>query len=153
MKRDSSGRFMKGQHYSVKTQFPKGHISKPWLGKKFSIEHRKKISLALLGREGGMSGKKHSDETKRKISLAHNGTGIPQRTTKRYYHLKDKKYKNWRSKVFERDNWTCQTCGKRSCYLEPHHIKGWTKYPEFRYDIENGVTLCKECHILTRRKK
>jgi 5-methylcytosine-specific restriction endonuclease McrA len=96
--------------------------------------------------------KKQSDETRKKISLANGGTGVPQRPAKRYYHLRDKKYFEWRTKVFERDNWTCQTCRKRGVYLEPHHIKGWAKYPKLRYEVENGVTLCKECHKLTRKK-
>ena len=95
---------------------------------------------------------KLSEEVKSKLSLAHGGTGIPQRPSKRYYHLRDKRYMDWRSKVFERDSWTCQTCGKRGCYLEPHHIKGWAKYPELRYEVNNGVSLCYECHKLTRKK-
>lgn len=136
---------------------------------KFKLENRKKQSeiMKKLWREGrfknakfrypsGKDSKKYgghlSEETKRKISLSHGGTGIPQRPTKRYYHLRDCKYKEWRSKVFERDNWTCQTCGKRGVYLEPHHIKGWAKYPELRYEVENGVALCIECHKLTRKK-
>src|SRR3990167_7274609 len=90
---------------------------------------------------------------KGKMSLVHGGTGIPQRPTKRYYHLRDLKYMVWRSKVFKRDGYTCQGCGKNSCYLEPHHIKGWAKYIKLRYVVSNGLTLCKDCHTSTRRRK
>ena len=57
-------------------------------------------------------------------------------------------YKQWRMNVYLRDNFTCQYCGIKGVYLEAHHIKRWVDYPELRYDINNGVTLCKECHKL-----
>ena len=67
-------------------------------------------------------------------------------------------YKIWRSKVFRRDNFTCQECNARSkkgeaVYLEAHHIKSWAKYPKLRFVVENGQTLCDECHKLTDNYK
>ena len=61
-------------------------------------------------------------------------------------------YKQWRSNVLERDNWTCQTCQARGIPLEVHHIKTWAKYPALRYEISNGVALCLPCHNLTKKK-
>jgi hypothetical protein len=58
-------------------------------------------------------------------------------------------YRIWRLSVFNRDNFTCQECGKTNTYLQAHHIKPWSLYPNSRYDINNGITLCKECHKLT----
>ena len=128
---------------------PPNQSGKHW---KLSETTKKKMSECQIGNKNHNFGEHLTKETKRKMSLANGGTGIPQRPTKRYYHLRDKRYFEWKSKVFERDNWTCQTCSKRGCYLEPHHIKGWAKYPQSRYDVENGVALCLGCHRLTRKK-
>jgi len=57
---------------------------------------------------------------------------------------------NWRISVFKRDNYTCQLCEVRGAYLEADHIKPWAYFPELRYELSNGRTLCKKCHNLTK---
>ena len=86
---------------------------------------------------------------------------------------------DWRNTIFQRDNFTCQECYKRGCYLEAHHIIGFAvllhnflaiynqfspiedkevlvrlaiKYEPF-WNIDNGKTLCKECHNMTKDNK
>ena len=55
-------------------------------------------------------------------------------------------YTEWRNKVFERDNYTCQKCGKRQGDINAHHLNGYHWYKEGRTDVNNGVTLCSYCH-------
>ena len=62
-------------------------------------------------------------------------------------------YKEWREKVFARDDYTCCNCGERGRRLNAHHILSYANFPELRYDVENGITLCEECHKKCHSKK
>lgn len=51
----------------------------------------------------------------------------------------------WREAIYSRDGHRCQDCGAMGS-LHAHHIDEWAMYPERRFDLDNGVTLCPECH-------
>ena len=56
------------------------------------------------------------------------------------------KYQKWRKLVLERDNYKCTNCGAVE-KLEVHHIKHFAKSESTQTDVNNGITLCKKCHI------
>lgn len=64
-----------------------------------------------------------------------------------------KKYIDWRNEVFKRDAYTCKKCGQHGGTLNAHHIKLFSKYKNLRYDLNNGITLCEECHKLEHKNR
>lgn len=63
----------------------------------------------------------------------------------------DAQYAEWRRAVLKRDGWLCRRCPSRS-ELHAHHIKSWAEFPAFRYVVDNGLTLCKDCHKFEHRQ-
>lgn len=133
-----------------------------WKGKTFSKEHKKNLSK----NHKGMKGKKHSEETKIKFrkpkSKKTSYRGVRHHAWKGGITPHSQKirnsqaYKNWRRKVFERDNYACQWCGARSgkgkrVVLNADHIKLFATHPHLRLKVNNGRTLCVPCHKTRKR--
>lgn len=59
---------------------------------------------------------------------------------------KSPEYQRWRKDVKHRDEDTCRVCAVQR-NLHVHHIKPLEKYPEFATDLDNGLTLCGNCHV------
>jgi len=125
-----------------------------------SPEHRKNISISLTGRTLSLetcrklsviaSARQLSEEQKSKIGDAQRGekhwhwkggvTGVI------FSLRKTKEYRHWRDAVLKRDGHKCRKCGATERRLDAHHIFSFTEYPERRFDVGNGITLCVKCH-------
>ena len=108
-------------------------------GKPLLLETRRKMSIAHLGRLV-------SEETRKKIGKANWKGGL---TPINKAIRSSDKYRLWRIAVFERDNYTCIECGLRGVHLNADHIKPFAYFPELRLNLDNGRTLCINCHSKT----
>lgn len=121
------------------TTFQKGHkkLGGFWIGDKHTQSSKEKIRQSLFGKRGALARNWQGGKTKQNIIIRYSTEA-----------------KNWRKSVFERDKYVCQFCGVhsglgKSIVLHADHIKPFAYFPELRFDINNGRTLCRECHKKT----
>ena len=150
-------------------------------GKHFSEETKLKMSKAKENYIPWNKGIPRSEKAKKKMSEAHKGLLSSEETKKKISEkLEGDKHPNWKggvtplansiricfknrqwiSDVFTRDNFTCQECGQRGCYIVAHHIKSFSSILQYYeiitleealkckelWNINNGITLCRKCH-------
>lgn len=116
----------------------------PIFGKPRSPRTRRKISRARV-RSGVAKGERNPNWK--------GGSGDDTRAA-RLCDMATTRYKDWRLAVYTRDNYTCQFCLARNgngvrVVLHADHIKPYAAFPELRYDVSNGRTLCRKCHFTT----
>lgn len=126
-------------------------ISLKLKGIKFTLETRQKMSAAKCGMWGGKF-----------IGTSHPRWLPPnKRKNPLYKQIRDlKEMKNWRKKIFDRDNYTCCFCKQRGGILNADHIKQFALILKERqiktsedakacselWETDNGRTLCEKCH-------
>ena len=111
-------------------------VNNPFYGQKISKEHREKLNLIMSKRMGELHQNWKGGISRDKHSLSH-----PE-------------YKEWRVKIFIRDNFKCKMFNT-DCkgQLQAHHILNWIDYPELRFVVNNGITLCVAHHPRGRAKE
>jgi hypothetical protein len=176
MKRNKKGQFIKGIKYQLgykHTNITKNKMKKArkkqgsnvWnkgthksgmLGKHHTEEGKNNIGKSQIGIKNHMWGRKGKNHPRWKGGLTSLARNIRN-------HFKSRQ---WSSDILQRDNYTCQTCGKRGGYLNAHHIKDFSKIiNEYNiktldealncgelWNLNNGKTLCLKCHNKTKNR-
>jgi len=133
----------------------KGHI--PWnKGKRYHLHHVGQFKKGHIPWNKGVKGSTSVPrpisfkEYRRRAWTGKNNPNWKGGTSKKEKVIKNSAaWRRWRKAVFERDNYTCQICHRRGGRLHPDHIKPFSQYPELRFKVENGRTLCVACHRKT----
>lgn len=112
------------------------------------------INIYLYEKGGIEKARKTQSTMENRIKSSCKQRGIPIKdfngfsTTEEHMARNNTYYKEWLKNVFNRDNYTCQCCGKRGGNLNAHHLYNFSKCKNLRYDVNNGITLCERCHLI-----
>lgn len=168
---------MKGKHQSEEAKRKIGLAS---INRKVSNETRTKISDSRIGSHPTIETLKKQSDSHKGILLSEEHKAKIRENTPRgensylwkggisplsEWIRKSLLYKQWLNKCMERDNWMCIVCHKRGGYLQVHHInlfsiimkkyniktKDQARLCNELWDINNGVTMCEECHNFTHK--
>ena len=151
----NSGRFKKGEHRNPDTEFKKGiHPNNVWQkGIGYTGERNFYTDEEWLRKQSESHKGQHSSpntEIKRGQRLSPETEFkelIPGGVSSEDMRLRNSpEYRQWRTAIYKRDDFTCQHCKVRGSRLEAHHVKSFATHPELRLDVGNGITLCKSCH-------
>ncbi len=121
-------------------------------GRILSEESKDKIRQKSIGRKASDITKRKALETKQiNGSIPKGDKHYAWKGGKPWERFKNPEYLAWRTAVLERDDYTCNACN-RKCNkgekgLAAHHIKPYSKFPDLRFSIDNGITLCRKCHM------
>jgi len=112
-------------------------------GKPRKQETKDKISAKLKGRI-------ITEEARKKISEAHKALWDKIGRTEKV--IRGWKSTKWKKEIYKQDDYRCKKCGSNDSIFA-HHILSWKDYPELRFELSNGITLCFECHKKAHKGK
>lgn len=144
-----SGR--KGMRFSMEwkkniSEAHKGYVMPEEQKEKIRAAHKGKIPKNINTIKGWNKGMRMSLSTRRKMMGANNGAWKGGITPKNIAIRMSMDYKLWREAVFARDGYACTECGTHKSPFNADHIKPFALFPELRFAIDNGRTLCVPCH-------
>lgn len=119
-------------------------------GRPKTLQHRQNLSRAIKTSPKAI--KLQFKKGKENIAYGRNQTGETNHNWKGGATSRNQQLRNnpqmsvWRNSVFTRDKYTCQKCGLKGGYLQAHHIIPVSKREDLIFDIDNGLTVCLDCH-------
>lgn len=114
-----------------------------WYGKERSMEQR--LYLSKIKKASGQWKGENNPRFKEPLTGDKNGNWQGGITPINAKIRNSEEYFQWKISVFKKDNYTCQCCGIKT-NLEAHHIENFSSNEDKRFEIDNGLTMCKECH-------